>query len=223
MIMKKTSLKSYIIALIFLNALPLFSAEFSGDFMAGYKGGLGFQGNIMIARFAKGFPLNLQLGVAYASFDPGNALDARRIFINDATNGDPEKSGWNWDIGLDFLYRVDWLSMEQAFLYAGPRYSSFTGNFVFIGGNEDFDITSTQWGFGAGVKAYFAMNNKFSFVTAAGFDYYFSGDLSGHDTTYNPDGENVNPRNDYSYDDADQAINQPKFELRAMIGINYKF
>jgi hypothetical protein len=60
-------------------------------------------------------------------------------------------------------------------------------------------------------------------VTSAGLDYYFSADLSGHDTLYAPDGEHVNPRNDYSYDDADAAINNPKLKIRFLVGLNYHF
>jgi hypothetical protein len=33
--------------------------------------------------------------------NPGNAADVRKIFINDATNGDLEKSGWMWDVRFD--------------------------------------------------------------------------------------------------------------------------
>ena len=99
----------------------------------------------------------------------------------------------------------------------------FTGNFVFIGGNEDCDITSNQWGLGLGLKAYFEMSNRFDFVTSVGFDYFFSNTLSGHDTEYSPDGENVNGRNDYTFDDADDAINQPKLQPRLMVGVNYHF
>jgi hypothetical protein len=39
--------------------------------------------------------------LAYTNMNPGNPADARKIFINDATNGDPEKSGWMWDVRFD--------------------------------------------------------------------------------------------------------------------------
>ena len=173
--------------------------------------------------FAKGFPLNLQFGLAYTALDPGNAADSRKIFINDATNGDPEKAGWMWDFRFDLQYQVNWLSMQRAYLYGGPRYAFFTANFNFIGGNEDFDITSSQWGIGLGLKSYFEMSRNLDFVASAGFDYYFDSELSGHDTRYNPDGENVNPRNDYTYADADAAVNNPDFQLRLMLGVRYHF
>ena len=211
----------WFLCLLMVTSTP--AADFSGDLLVGYKGGLGFQANFVSANFARGFPMNLQFGIAYTRLDPGKAAAARRIFINDATNGDPEKSGSMWDFRLDFLYRVRWLSLQNAYVYTGPRYSMFTANFVFIGGNEDFDITTNQWGLGLGLKAYFEMSNRFDFVTSIGFDYFFSNTLSGHDTEYSPDGENVNGRNDYTFDDADDAINQPKLQPRLMVGINYHF
>ena len=113
--------------------------------------------------------------------------------------------------------------MKRAFMYGGPRYSMYTANFNFVGGNENFDINTNQWGLGLGLKAYFEMGNKIDFVTTAGFDYYFNTVLSGHDTVYSSDGENVNPRNDYTFEDADAAINNPKFQIRLMVGINYHF
>jgi hypothetical protein len=199
------------------------STDFSGEAIVGYNGGFGFQLNFVTANFARDFPMNVQLGLAYTSMNPGNAADARKIFINDATNGDPEKSGWMWDVRFDFLYQVKWLSLQRAYLYGGPRYAMFTANFNFIGGNEDFDITSDQWGLGLGLKAYFTMGTRFDFVSSAGFDYYFLSELSGHDTRYNPDGENVNARNDYTFDDADNAVNNPTFQLRFLVGLNYHF
>jgi hypothetical protein len=212
------------IALILLLLVStVHSTDFSGEGIVGYNGGFGFQFNFVSANFARDFPLNVQLGLAYTSMNPGNAADSRKIFINDATNGDPEKSGWMWDVRFDFLYQIKWLSLQRAYLYGGPRYAMFTANFNFIGGNEDFDITSNQWGLGLGLKAYFAMSNRFDFVTSAGFDYYFPSELSGHDTRYNPDGEDVNARNDYTYDDADNAVNNPTFQLRFLVGINYHF
>jgi hypothetical protein len=209
--------------LILALALPSYGATFSTDLLVGYNSGFGLQLNGTVSDFASGFPLNLSFGLGYTSLDPGNAADARRIFINDATNGDPEKSGYRWDLRFDFHHKVTWLSLRRGYLYGGVRYTSFTGNFKFIGGNEDFDITSSHWGLGGGVKAYFEMGSQFDFVVSTGVDYFFAGTLSGHDTAYSPDGENVNPRRDYTYDTADDAINQPKLEFLLMIGINYRF
>lgn len=220
---KKPLFKLITIITIFISTGWLGAADFSTNFLLGYQGGFGFQLGGKVANFARGFPLDMQLSLGYRSMDPGNAADARRIFINDATNGDPEKSGHMWDFRFDFFYKVNWLSLERGYLYFGPRYGTFTGNFKFIGGNEDFDITSTQWGLGLGMEAYFPMSTKFDFIVSGGLDYYFDDTISGHDTSYSPDGENVNPRQNYTYDDANNAINQPGIEFRLMIGVGYGF
>jgi len=222
--MVKKRFKYYCYALLLLMLpLSLTAADLSGSALIGYQGGPGFQLGAMVSNFARGFPLNMQLSLGYRSLNPGNAADARKIYINDATNGDPEKKGWMWDVRFDLFYQVKWFSLDRGYIYFGPRYGSFTGNFKFVGGNEDFDITSTQWGLGAGVQAYFPMSHKFDFIIGTGIDYYFDGTLSGHDTSYSPDGENVNPRQDYTYDDAKSAVNQPGFEFLLLIGIGYHF
>jgi len=73
------------ILLVLLMGSMSYGADFSGQVLVGYTGGPGFQVNLVTSNFAKDFPLNLQFGVGYASRNPGNAADARKIFINDAT------------------------------------------------------------------------------------------------------------------------------------------
>ena len=190
-------------------------------FTLGHNGGLTFRFHGLLSDFAQGFPLSVKLGIGYTSVDPGNAADARRIFINDATNGTPEQGGRVWDFRADLLYTMKWFSPARTYLFAGVRYALFSGNFKFIGGNEDFDVTSNPWGIGAGIEMHFKMTNQIDLVTTAGLDYYLNSELQGHDTTYSPDGENINPRPGYSYKDADKAVHQPKVELLLMVGLNY--
>jgi len=197
--------------------------HFYGGIVTGYNGGFGFQANGTISNFAKGFPLAARFGVGYTLVDPGQPADARKIFINNATNGIPEESGWFWDLRMDLLYNIKLFSLNKSFLYAGVRYSMFTANFKFIGGNEFFDITSNQWGLGGGLESYFALGSNFDLVITAGVDYYFSGTITGHDTSYSPDDESINPREDYTYEDADNSVNQPKVLPRVMVGFNYGF
>jgi len=197
------------------------ATEFSAGILAGYSAGLGVRGTGTLSHFAQGFPLALEVSVGYSTRDAGIPLDARRVFINDNTNGTPTKNGSRWDFRMDFLYKVGLLGMRDAYLYVGPRYSMFTATFDFVGGNEVFNISSTQWGFGAGLKAGFAVSPRVSFILTGGLDYYSSASLEGHDTSYSPDGLVINGRNDYTYTDADAAINQPKIEPVGMLGISY--
>jgi hypothetical protein len=199
------------------------AADFRAGFQIGYTGGVGAEVNAAVSDFAEGFPMALRFAIGYTSREPGKAADARRIFINDATNGTPEENGWFWDYRFDLMYRFALRSVDKLFVVGGVRYAQFTSNFKFIGGNEDFDVTSNQWGIGLGLEGYFDISSRLEFMVGGGFDYFFDSTLKGHDTEYNPDGDHVNPRNDYTYDDANDAINQPTFIGRALIGLSYRF
>jgi opacity protein-like surface antigen len=175
----------------------------------------------MVSNFTPSFPVMARLGISYVSVDAGRPLDARRVFINDATNGVPEENGRVWEFSLDVLYPVGLLSLQQAYVFGGLRHSRFSGNFKFVGGNEDFDIKSNHWGLGGGLEIYFPVNRRFDMVLNGGFNYLFSGRMTGHDTSYSPDGDDVNPRQDYNYSDADAAVGQPKLEPQFMLGFSY--
>ncbi len=209
------------LAITVLVLLPIesHSTDFSASALTGYKGGLAFRTSATLSNFAQGFPLGIEFGVGHTRMDPGKPAEARKVFINDATNGTPEESGWAWDFRLDFLYQLKILGMNNAHAYVGVRRSLFTGNFKYIGGNEDFDVTSNQWGWGAGMKAIFPMGKHVGFTLTAGFDHYPDGALNAHDTSYSPDGESVNPRQGYDFKKADDAVNQPKFQGILMAGI----
>ena len=160
-------------------------------------------------------PRTVRLRMGRTHSAPGSAPDARRIFINEATNGTPMKSGRTLDLGLDaVLPRGD-----RNLLYVGLRHSRFKANFKFVGGNEDFDVTSTHWGIASGLERAYTMGQRTDLILSGGLEYYRSARLSGHDTSYSPDGENVNPRQDYSYTDADQAVSQPKLRPVVVVGI----
>jgi hypothetical protein len=221
----KTTLFCYVsvIFLIFSPVLP--AAEHAAGGLVGYGQGPGFMLNTTVSDFAKGFPLDVRFGLTYTSLDPGDALAARRVFINDATNGTPEEDGRTWDLRCDLLYDLELFVNSRTFLVLGPRYSRFKGSFHYVGGNEQFDVTSRQWGIGAGMEGHYRLNSRrrLDLVVSAMLDYYFPAGLSGHDTTYNPHGSDVNPRGGYDWDDADAAINQPELVPRLMVGINYIF
>ena len=203
--------------------------KLSSGIITGYNRGYGIQANFTVHKPAQNFPLELRFGLGYNIMEPGNALDARRIFINNNTNGIPEKKGHAFDYRLDFLLPYSIFKVKHSYIVFGPRYSSFLANFNFVGGNEDFDVKSKQWGIGLGAESHFKMATKIDLVVSAGIDYYFPSTLSGHDTSYSPDDQNINTRNDnenndepFTYSDADAAINQPKIMPRLMIGINYR-
>jgi hypothetical protein len=200
-----------------------FATDFSTGILLGYRGGASALLTGTVSGFAQGFPLAFEFGIGHSRLDPGNPLDARRIFINDNENGTPEKMGWMWDLRFDFLYRLHVSGMNDFALLAGVRRALFTANFRYVGGNEDFNVSSDQWGFGLGTRMLFAMNRNVNLEVMAGFDYYPAGTLYGHDTSYSPDGETVNGKHDYTYKDAAAAINQPRLQPALLVGIGYTF
>ncbi len=203
-------------------------SKYSAGLIAGYNRGFGLQPNITLHNFWTGFPFELRLGIGYTRLNPGNELDARRIFVNNNTNGTPEKKGRSFDYRLDFMLSRTIFNISNSFLVFGPRYSTFLGDFKYVGGNEDFEVTSRQWGVGAGFEHYFKMYKNLNLVFAYGLDFYLPSTLTGHDTSYSPDNDNVNVRNDNQNDDipftykiADKAINQPKFMPHVMLGVTF--
>ena len=195
-------------------------------FLTGYNRGYGIQANVGLTNVGNESPIELRVGVGYTFLNPGNALDARRIFINNNTNGTPEKSGRSIDYRLDFIFHKPIFGLQHSYIILGPRGSSFKGNFAYIGGNEEFDVVSNQWGFGVGLENRTRLSTRLSLVVAVGLDYYIPSTLHGHDTSYSPDGDNVNPRNDnenddepFTYKDANEAIAQPGLMPYAMLGL----
>ena len=74
--------------IIILGIFILFShttveaADFYGGINIGHSGGLGFDVYGSAHNFATGLPLSLRMNLGYSRFDPGNADEARKIFIN---------------------------------------------------------------------------------------------------------------------------------------------
>ena len=195
--------------------------KFSIGSQFGMFNGVGGQISFMTTNFAENFPFSVKLATGLSYLDAGDALGARRVFINNNTNGIPEKSGKTWNFSLDFLYRYSVLNLRRNYFYAGPRYLMFSGNFNFIGGNEDFDVTSNQWGIGVGLENYFKIIPSIDLVINLGYDHYFSNTLYGHDTAYSPENDNVNPREEYKFEDADEVVNQPKAQIKVLMGFRY--
>jgi hypothetical protein len=199
------------------------AVSFRGDLQVGYRDGVGFAGAMTVAGLTPDLPLQFRLGLGFASLNPGKADEAREIFINNATNGTPEKSGRVWDTSFDFALPLTASASSRLSLLTGPRHARFTGNFKYIGGNEDFDVTCNQWGWGVGLESALRMSTRTVLLLGGGAEYYFGGTLKGHDTSYSPDDENVNPREDFTYDDADEAINQPTVRVQLMAGVGVRF
>ncbi len=211
----------YIVAFLSFQGINAASPEFHAGAELGYNGGKGWNLSGDVFHFAQDFPLGLRLNLGRSVFNPGNAVEARKIFINNNQGGTIEKSGSVLLFTLDFLYPISIFHLPESYLFAGPRYASFRGNFKFVGNNEDFDVTSKHWGFGIGLDNRFTISNKVKLVLTVGTTLFAQSTLYGHDTSYSPDNENVNPRENYQFGDADNAVNQPHLEWQLMGGISY--
>ena len=73
------------------------------------------------------------------------------------------------------------------------------------------------------METHFVISDKTSFQMQLGVDFYQETELAGHDTVYSPDGTDINPREDYDYGSADDAIDQPDVEVLAMMGLLVRF
>jgi hypothetical protein len=202
--------------------------KYTAGIGTGYNRGFGVQTYLSAYNFGSGFPVELRVGIGLTLLNPGNAADARRIFINNATNGVPEKSGRSFDFRFDFLFPKTVFGNDNSYVVVGPRFSTFRGHFDYVDGNEVFDVTSDQWGIGIGLENHFKLTEKLSLFLAYGVDGYLPSTLSGHDTSYSPDNDNVNAEennqnNDapFKYKDANKAIKQPFIMPRFLIGLNF--
>lgn len=204
-------------------APPSGATDIFGGFSAGYKSGPSVRGTAGLSAFAQNFPLSVEFGISYSSVNPGDPFPARRIFIADAANGTPEKYGTTWDFRLDFLYNLNIKGPKAVYIFAGPRYAMFDAHFHYVGANEEFDVTSNPWGAGLGVKGLFAVSGRVDLTLSAGFDNYFDTTIHGHDTSYSPDNQNVNPHENFTYNDAKSVVNTPRFQGVLMLGLAYTF
>lgn len=213
-------LHATLLSLLMVASAP--AAETSLDIGFGATAGVGVQAGLTLDHFTRDVPLSLRLSGAYSGRKAGHALDARQVFINDTVNGTPDETANTWQARLDLLYPLTLLDNVPMQIGVGIRRAAFTGTFNYIGGNEKFDVSSDTWGVGLILDAAFAISDRADFTLQAGIDHFFDAPLEGHDTTYDPDGDHINPRDGYDFSSADDAINQPLLEFYGLIGLRLR-
>jgi hypothetical protein len=206
-----------------LAAVPATADGFFGGLNTGYTSGLGVHVAGTFHEFTRDLPLSARFTVGYNGAPAGDPYLARKVFINNNTNGDPEKKAKAWQLRFDLMIPAFDLGDQQLYLFTGPRLARYTANFNYIGGNENFDVKTNPWGAGTGLESWFAVSDKTDFVLQVGYDWYSRAEISGHDTAYLPSGDHVNPREDYDYGDADEAVGQPRHEILGMMGLRFEF
>jgi hypothetical protein len=200
----------------------MFSLDLYQEFAVGYYDDLGVTLGLRVEDTASDFPLYIQgrLGATY-QVEPGNAEDARQFFINDNQGGNIEEYGQSYFLALDLgwkMYAKGPLNLE---LNVSGLLNHYQAHFTFIGNNESFTVKTTSFGIGLGanLRILFSEINS-SLMVKGGVEYFPKTRIDAHGTYYyTPDGEDDNPRNDYTYDNADESINQPSFRPYVQIGL----
>jgi hypothetical protein len=218
--MNRLASRICLVGLLALAAIPARALDVSVTGLLGYQDGLGLQA--LGTMGLPNTPIALSLGFGYSFVNPGDPLMARQVFINDNANGTPEKSGGFWTLRMDVIYLVKIGGLEEFGIFAGPRGSFFSGRFKYVGGNEDFTVTSNAFGVGAGVRAGFTLSRHFDIAMMLGFDWFPVETLYGHDTSYSSNGTAVNPTDQYTWTQANEAINQPQFVPSLLLGVSWR-
>lgn len=169
------------------------------------------------------FYLEARGGYIYQK-DPGNATEARKIFINDNSGGNIEKYGESYNLSMGIGYK--WKESENFVieLQTSGLLNFYNANFAYIGDNEAFTVKTSSYGLGLGGGLVLPINRtESSFIVKSGVEYYFNSTIEAHGTyIYTPDGSDDNPRGDYNYEDAKSVINQPELIIFVHIGFIYK-
>lgn len=215
-------MKRVAILIVFLFPVYLFSLQLYQELAVGYYDDLGVSLGLRIEDPTLKIPFYLQarVGTAY-QIEPGNAEDARKIFINDNTGGNIEEYGISYFVGLDFGWRLVLKEAIQVELNVSGLWNHYEAHFSFIGNNESFSVKTDALGLGVGGNLRIVFSEKkSSLLVKCGVEFYPKTQIDAHGTYYyTPDGTDDSPRNAYTYDDADESINQPWFRPYIQIGI----
>ena len=219
--MKRLFLLIFIQAGFYLTAMETYH-----ELSAGAYGDLGASLAFRVESPSPDIPFFIQGKGAYAyQNNPGNATEARKIFINDNTGGNIEKYGESYLAGVDLGWSLP-LENRQASLEVtlSGLWNYYMAHFSFIGNNESFTVKSSGFGAGLGAAVRLPVSGGVnSLILKGGAEYFPKSQLDAHGTYfYTPDGDDDRPRNDYTYEDADSAVNQPEFRVYLLLGLLYR-
>ncbi|HTP49754.1 MAG TPA: hypothetical protein VMK42_03565 [Anaeromyxobacteraceae bacterium] len=219
--MQRNGSGALFLAVACLFAVPARGAELSVDGYAGYQNGFGLRALGTVGNLLHNLPIGFDLGVGITWVSAGDPYLARAVFVNDATNGTPQTSASVWDLRMDVIWFFHLSGTEQTGVFLGPRLSLYSGDFHYVGGNEDFTVTSNNWGVGAGVRGAIPLSKHWGLAVTAGLDWYPVITFYGHDTTYSSNGYSVNPKANYTFSSAYAAINQAFLVPSILVGVSW--
>jgi len=212
-----------------LISLPAHALEKYDMLMGGFYDGPSVSGTFGFSDIFTNVPIGAEVELGYSWTPAGNGILARRVFINDNTGGndDAQSSGGFLDLGINATYLLpQTYGPVKFYAFAGPRFGRYDVRWDYVGGDEDFDITSWVFGLGGGIRGVMPLGKQINAVLQLGIDYYPRSSIYGHDATYYPNNSNVNARtNDqgytYTYQDAENATTVPHIRPRVMVGIQF--
>lgn len=215
-------MKRFLVLLVFLFPLSLYSLQLYQEVAVGYYDDLGLTLGLRVDGSDAGLPFFIEgrVGAAY-QVESGNAEDARQIFINDNSGGSIEEFGLSYMAALDFGWKIISKESIELELFASGLLNYYEAHFTFVGNNESFTVQTTAFGIGLGSNLKIALSDSRSFlILKGGIEYFPKARIDAHGTYfYTTDGEDDTPRNDYTYENADESINQPYFRPYVQIGI----
>lgn len=218
--MKKIILSTMLLFISF----SLYALEPYHEIGVGYYGDAGISIALRMEEESRDFPFFIQArgGFIY-QIDPGNATEARQIFINDNAGGNVEKHGESYLVGMDIGYK--WKTFDAFFLEftLSGLWNYYAAHYSFIGNNESFTVTTSPFGLGLSAALRMPLSNSSnSLLLKGGGEYFPKAQLDAHGTYYyTPDAQDERPRNDYTYEDADAAVNQPGWRGYVQVAFLY--
>jgi hypothetical protein len=182
--------------------------------LAGYENGLSGEG-YLLARNLLG-PVGVRVTGSYSRLT--NPFDYNAVFVGTTTYGQlnpgGSQSGSQTVFGIDATYNVGEVAPGFGVdVYAGPRYSMFSGTNFNASGAAGSTVNVSQFGIGAGILAGYEIADNLNLVADLGGSYYFPGTFS--------DQNGAVPSS--SYATYDGFVNQPQGSFKAKIGISYRF
>lgn len=216
------NMKKLLLIAIIMLPFSLYPLSLQQELAVGYYDDLGITLGLRLEDEKSHFPVYIQgrLGITY-QFDPGNAEDARKIFINDNQGGNIQEHGQSYLLALDLGWKILQKDSLQLELNVSGIMNHYNAHFAFIGNNEAFIVRTTAMGIGLGGGMNLDISDsQTSLIIKGGVEYFPKSRIDAHGTYYyTPDGNDDKTRQDYGYSDADGSINQPVFRPYMMVGI----
>lgn len=206
-----------VVGILASSVSALATTPLSAGVLTGYYKGMGIMAQSTVS---PGLPGYIRIASGYTTLDPGKEDRVSRIYGQGTASGQSDKSGSIWDVRVDYLYPLNWPEPMQTRLFAGFRYASYSGLFMYD--TEQLEVTTQVQGWGFGFEIGYPLSSRWEVVIQNGWDFYSAPTLSSGQVVYSPGGGQENASGGFTYKEANDAIFQPRFEIRWMVGVNMR-